>query len=76
MAHFDRFLQLRKLEAAREIAALVANSGNKLMLDANSLLLDSTSRLFLDNGLQVTSLPFLSFPATDHEAAAAAKKSA
>lgn len=44
------FLQLRKLEAAREIAALVANSSNKLMLDADSLLLDSTSppSCFLD----------------------------
>ena len=36
----NRFLQLRKLEAAREIAQLVANSNNKLMLDSDSLLLD------------------------------------
>lgn len=36
-----RFLQLRKMEAAREIATLVSNSGNKLMLDSDSLLLDS-----------------------------------
>ncbi|KAM0748659.1 hypothetical protein T439DRAFT_327922 [Meredithblackwellia eburnea MCA 4105] len=36
------FLQLRKLEAAREIAGLVAGSGNKLMLDADSLLLNTT----------------------------------
>jgi len=35
------FLQLRKMEAAREIATLVSNSGNKLMLDSDSLLLDS-----------------------------------
>lgn len=35
------FLQLRKLEAAREIAALVANSNNRLMLDSESLMLDT-----------------------------------
>lgn len=34
------FLQLRKLEAAREIANTLSSSGNKLMLDAKSLLLN------------------------------------
>ena len=34
------FLQLRKLEAAREIANTLAQSGNKVMLDAKSLLLN------------------------------------
>ncbi|KAI5451673.1 Prohibitin-2, subunit of the prohibitin complex (Phb1p-Phb2p) [Naganishia albida] len=34
------FLQLRKLEAARDIAGLLANSGNKVVLDAKSLLLN------------------------------------
>lgn len=34
------FLQLRKLEAAREIATTLAQSGNKVMLDAKSLLLN------------------------------------
>lgn len=34
------FLQLRRLEAAREIATTLAQSGNKLMLDAKSLLLN------------------------------------
>ncbi|CEQ40153.1 SPOSA6832_01721 [Sporobolomyces salmonicolor] len=34
------FLQLRKMEAAREIAGVVANSSNKLMLDSDALLLD------------------------------------
>lgn len=34
------FLQLRKLEAAREIAGTLAQSGNRVMLDAKSLLLD------------------------------------
>ncbi|GAA99096.1 hypothetical protein E5Q_05785 [Mixia osmundae IAM 14324] len=34
------FLELRRLEAARDIAALVAASGNKVMLDADSLLLN------------------------------------
>ncbi|AAW40621.1 proteolysis and peptidolysis-related protein, putative [Cryptococcus deneoformans JEC21] len=36
------FLQLRKLEAAREIAGTLAQSGNRVMLDAKSLLLDVT----------------------------------
>lgn len=39
------FLQLRKLEAAREIAATLAQSGNRVMLDAKSLLLDGKSHL-------------------------------
>lgn len=34
------FLELRKMEAAREIAGLVSNSGNKLMLDSETLLLN------------------------------------
>ncbi|KAK1924463.1 putative proteolysis and peptidolysis-related protein [Papiliotrema laurentii] len=34
------FLQLRKLEAAREIAGTLSASGNKVMLDAKSLLLN------------------------------------
>jgi len=34
------FLQLRRLEAAREIATTLSQSGNKLMLDAKSLLLN------------------------------------
>ncbi|KAL7415135.1 band 7 family-domain-containing protein [Mrakia frigida] len=34
------FLQLRKLEAARDIATVLSKSGNKIMLDSNSLLLD------------------------------------
>ncbi len=34
------FLQLRRLEAARDIAGLLSNSGNKLVLDAKSLLLN------------------------------------
>lgn len=39
------FLQLRKLEAAREIAATLAQSGNRVMLDAKSLLLDGKPHL-------------------------------
>ncbi|CAK9783815.1 hypothetical protein CC85DRAFT_160843 [Cutaneotrichosporon oleaginosum] len=42
------FLQLRKLEAAREIAGVVAQSGNRVMLDSNALLLNVTD----DNILQ------------------------
>lgn len=34
------FLQLRRLEAAREIAQLVANSTNRVMLDADALMLN------------------------------------
>jgi len=34
------FLQLRRLEAAREIATTLSQSGNKVMLDAKSLLLN------------------------------------
>lgn len=34
------FLALRKLEAARDIATVLANSGNRIMLDAQSLLLN------------------------------------
>jgi hypothetical protein len=34
------FLQLRRLEAARDIATLLSESGNKVMLDSQSLLLN------------------------------------
>jgi prohibitin 2 len=34
------FLQLRRLEAARDIAGTIAQSGNRLMLDSRSLLLN------------------------------------
>ncbi len=34
------FLQLRRLEAARDIATLLSVSGNKVMLDAQTLLLN------------------------------------
>jgi hypothetical protein len=51
------FLQLRKLEAAREIANTLAQSGNKVMLDAKSLLLNgeysSVVSLFGELGVQV-----------------------
>ncbi|OJA09632.1 hypothetical protein AZE42_01411 [Rhizopogon vesiculosus] len=36
------FLELRRLEAARDIANILAASGNKVMLDAQSLLLNVT----------------------------------
>jgi len=36
------FLQLRRLEAARDIAQIIAQSGNKVMLDSQSLLLNVT----------------------------------
>jgi hypothetical protein len=34
------FLELRRLEAARDIATLLATGGNRVMLDASSLLLN------------------------------------
>lgn len=34
------FLQLRKLEAARDIATVLASSGNRVLLDSASLLLN------------------------------------
>jgi prohibitin 2 len=34
------FLELRRLEAARDIAEQLAQSGNKVMLDSATLLLD------------------------------------
>jgi prohibitin 2 len=34
------FLQLKKIEAAREIATIIANSNNRVFLDSNSLLLN------------------------------------
>lgn len=37
------FLQLRRLEAARDIAGTLSQSGNKLMLDSSSLLLNGES---------------------------------
>ena len=37
------FLELRRLEAARDIAAMLSGSGNKVMLDAQSLLLNGSS---------------------------------
>jgi prohibitin 2 len=36
------FLELRRLEAARDIANILAASGNRVMLDAQSLLLNGT----------------------------------
>jgi hypothetical protein len=40
------FLELRRLEAAREIANLLAASGNRVMLDSQSLLLNGDAYLF------------------------------
>ena len=36
------FLQLRRLEAARDIATLLAGSDNRVMLDSQALLLNGT----------------------------------
>ena len=37
------FLELRRLEAAREIANILAASGNRVMLDSQGLLLNGMS---------------------------------
>jgi prohibitin 2 len=34
------FLELRKLDAAREIAQVISNSNNKVFVDSNTLLLN------------------------------------
>ena len=41
------FLELRRLEAARDIADQLAQSGNKVMLDSDTLLLDGQFALML-----------------------------
>jgi hypothetical protein len=40
------FLELRRLEAAREIANTLASSGNRVMLDSQSLLLNGDFLVF------------------------------
>lgn len=42
------FLELRRLEAAREIANLLATSGNRVMLDSQSLLLNGMTLLIIN----------------------------
>lgn len=39
------FIQLRRIEAARDIADSLANSKNKVYLDAETLLLNLTNKL-------------------------------
>ncbi|KAJ2002426.1 Prohibitin-2, subunit of the prohibitin complex (Phb1p-Phb2p) [Coemansia thaxteri] len=43
------FLELRRIETAREIAHLLQGSGNRLVLDASSLLLNVTEPLPVEN---------------------------
>lgn len=38
------FMELRKLDAAREIASIVSKSKNKIYVDADTLLLNVTAR--------------------------------
>ena len=45
------FLQLRRLEAAREIAVILRNSTNKVYLDASSLLLNVADDKLLKESL-------------------------
>lgn len=42
------FLQLRRLEAARDIATVLASSGNNIMLDSQSLLLNGEFSILHD----------------------------
>jgi len=44
------FIELRKLEAARDIATVLSKSANRLLLDSNSLLLDVNRRSTIDLG--------------------------
>jgi len=39
------FIELRRIEAAREIATMLANSRNKIYLEADTLLMNLTSGL-------------------------------
>lgn len=55
------FLQLRRLEAAREIATVIAASGNRVMLDSETLLLDRTSSFSLSLSSFHSSFLFPSF---------------
>ena len=51
------FLQLRRLEAARDIATLLSDSGNKVMLDAQSLLLNGElTFVLITSGPKLTTL--------------------
>jgi hypothetical protein len=45
------FLELRRLEAARDIADQLSQGGNKVMLDSGTLLLDGMLTLFLSERL-------------------------
>lgn len=43
------FIKLRKIEASKEIAATITNSGNKVYLDANSLLINSLAETNIED---------------------------
>lgn len=51
------FLNLRKIDAAREIANTIANSQNRVFLDANSLLLDVNSTSINEQALSLKPKP-------------------
>jgi prohibitin 2 len=52
------FLQLRRLEAARDIAGTLSQSGNRLMLDSKSLLLNGEYLEAASEGLRPRSLSY------------------
>ncbi|KAJ1884447.1 Prohibitin-2, subunit of the prohibitin complex (Phb1p-Phb2p), partial [Kickxella alabastrina] len=43
------FLELRRIETARDIAHILQKSGNRLVLDASSLLLNVTESSSVEN---------------------------
>jgi hypothetical protein len=47
------FLELRRLEAARDIAEQLSQSGNKVMLDSSTLLLDGACDSFTVTSLNI-----------------------
>lgn len=49
------YIELRRIEAAKEIATLLAHSRNKVYLDSDSLLLNLTSKL--DANLEKPMIP-------------------
>jgi len=56
------FLQLRRLEAARDIAGTLSKSTNRLYLDANSLLLNVNDSSTMDLGARPVAAPVLAPP--------------
>jgi prohibitin 2 len=50
------FIELRKLEAARDIASTVSNSNNRVFLDSHSLMLNVQDKSKVDLGKKMAEL--------------------